>query len=186
MRQGELLKISEVERDLNELKKENEALKKENISLVNRCENLYSELQKAVAQERETQEKLQTVYTDLENLRKQNSHLHQYLEKIDEQQRFENTGGKITKVKERQQRRKLRELKTSVEESLWFAKTLGLNLDSACFKDGNGENYTLDYSSKENPKSFKDLSEDEQEKVKCVLFLWISSALVTQPIMSSP
>lgn len=48
------MKISDVERDLNELKKENEALKKENISLLNRCENLYTELQKAVAQKRET------------------------------------------------------------------------------------------------------------------------------------
>ena len=171
VRQGELVRISEVERDLKELKKENEALKEENITLQTRCENVYMELQKAVAQERETQEKLQTVYADLENLKKQNSHLHQYLDKIEEQQGFENTGGKITKVKDRQQRRKLRELKTSVEKSLWFAKTLGLNLDSACFKDDNGENYKLDYSSKENLKSFKDLSDEEQEKVKCVLFL---------------
>ena len=156
---------------MNELKKENEALKNENISLLNRCENLYTELQIAVAKERETQGKLQTLYADLENLKKQNSHLHQYLEKIEEQQSFENTRGKITEVKERQQRRKLQELKTSVAKSLWFAKTLGLNLDSACFKDDNGEIYKLDYCSKENPKSFKDLPDEEQEKVKCVLFL---------------
>ena len=77
--QGELLKISEVEKDLNELKRENEALKKENISLLNRCENLYTELQKAVAPQSKTQEKLQIVYADLENPRKQKSHLHQYL-----------------------------------------------------------------------------------------------------------
>lgn len=114
---------------------------------------------------------MQTVYADLENLRKQNSHLHQYLEKIEEQQRFEKPGRKITEVKERQQCCKLQELKTSVEKPLWFAKTLGLNLDSARFKDDIGENYTLDYSCKENPKSFKDLSYEEQEKVKCVLFL---------------
>lgn len=111
MQQGELVRISEVERDLEELRKENEALKEENTSLLTRCENLYSELQKAVAQGRETQEKLQTVYADLENLRKQNSHLHQYLDKIEEQQRFENTRGKIIEVKDRQQRRKLREFK---------------------------------------------------------------------------
>jgi len=171
VRQGELVRISQVERDLKELKKENEALKEENTSLLTRCENLYSELQKAVAQERETQEKLQTVYADLENLRKQNSHLRQYLDKIEEQQRFENTRGKIIEVKDRQQRRKLQELKTSVEKALWFAKTLGLNLDSACFKDDKGEKYKLDYSSEGNPKSFKDLSDKEQEKVKCVLFL---------------
>ena len=31
------------------------------------------------------------------------------------------TGKKMSEVKERQQRRKLRELKTAVEKSLWFA-----------------------------------------------------------------
>ena len=171
VRQGELLSITEVESNLKKLKVENEALKEENISLLSSCESLYTELQKAVAQEKETQEKFQTVSVDLENLKKENSHLHQYLDKIEEQKRFANTGGKILEVKGRQQRRKLRELKTSVEKSLWFAKTLGLKLDSACFKDDNGENYKLDYSSKENPKSFKDLPDEEQEKVKCVLFL---------------
>ena len=171
VRQGELLSITEVESNLKKLKVENEALKEENISLLSRCESLYTELQKAVAQEKETQEKSQTVSVDLENLKKENSHLHQYLDKIEEQKRFENPGGKILEVKGRQQRRKLRELKTSVEKSLWFAKTLGLNLDSACFKDDNNENYKLDYSSKENPKSLKDLPDEEQEKVTCVLFL---------------
>ena len=171
VRQGELLSITEVERDLKNLKIENEALKKENVSLLTRCESLYTELQKAVAQEKETQESLQTVSLDLENLRKENSHLHQYLDKLKEQKGFENTGGKIFEVKDRQQHRKLRELKTSIEKSLWFVKTVGLNLDLACFKDDRGENYKLDYSSKENPKSFKDLPDREQEKVKCVLFL---------------
>lgn len=47
VRQRELFKIIEMERDLNELKKENDALKKENLSLLNRFENLYKELQKS-------------------------------------------------------------------------------------------------------------------------------------------
>jgi len=49
VRQGELVRISQVERDLKELKKENEAPKEENISLLTRCKRLYSELQKVVA-----------------------------------------------------------------------------------------------------------------------------------------
>ena len=61
MRQEELVRTSEVERDLKELKKENEALKEKDISLLAKCENLYyTELQKAVVQERETQEKFLT------------------------------------------------------------------------------------------------------------------------------
>ena len=61
----------------------------------------------------------------------ENAHLHQYLDKTEEQKQFATTGKRISEVKERQQRRKLRELKTAEEKSLWFAKTIGLNLSSA-------------------------------------------------------
>lgn len=58
-----------------------------------------------------------------------------------------------------------------MEKSLWFAKTLGLNLNSASFTDEKGESYSVDYTSGSTPKSFNELPEDEQEKVKSVLFL---------------
>ena len=110
-------------------------------------------------------------FVDQERLKKENAHLYQYLDKIEEQKQFATTGKKIYEVKERQQRRKLRELKTAVEKSLWFAKTFGLNLSSASFTDEKGESYNVDYSSGNTAKSFNELPEDEQEKVKSVLFL---------------
>ena len=39
-----------------------------------------------------------------------------------------NCGKSFLELKERQQRRKIRELKTYVEQALWFAETFGLKL----------------------------------------------------------
>ena len=76
----------------------------------------------------------------------------------------------MSTVGERQQRRKITELKTKVEKALWFAKTFGLDLQSAIFKDEHGENHTLTYS--ENVRrSYKDLTEAYQQKVKNILFI---------------
>lgn len=55
---------------------------------------------------------------------------------------------------------------------MWFAKTFGLELQSANFKDEHelGGNYTFSYSEKVG-KAYKDLTEDDQQKVKNVLFV---------------
>ena len=80
---------------------------------------------------KKAEEELKMTFVDQERLKKENAHLHQYLDKTEEQKQFATTGRRISEVKERQQRRKLRELKTAEEKSLWFAKTIGLNLSSA-------------------------------------------------------
>ena len=80
---------------------------------------------------KKAEEELKMTFVDQERLKKENAHLHQYLDKTEEQKQFATTGKRISEVKERQQRRKLRELKTAEEKSLWFAKTIGLNLSSA-------------------------------------------------------
>lgn len=170
VRESELFKLSEVEKKLQDLNEQNKFLQDENDTLQERCANLYNDLVRANEKEKEMQEKLQTVYADFEKIKNENSHLHEYVSKIEEQQSFHNTGGKITEVKERQQRRKLRELKGAVEKSLWFAKTLGLELETVCLTDEKGDYHKLDFAL-ENPKSWASLSEQEQEKVKAVLFL---------------
>jgi len=45
-----------------------------------------------------------STYVDLQSLKNKNSYLHQYLDKIEKQKSFENTGGNIAEVRERQQR----------------------------------------------------------------------------------
>lgn len=172
VRCGELVKIEKVEKELENTKQENETLKEEKVSLENKCEELFLELQKAIAKEIEMQESLITALTDIEYLEKKNAQLYQYLEKLSlEREQYEIKGNKINEVKQRQKRRKLKELKTTVEKSLWFAKTLGLNLQSACFKDEMGQEHNLQYQVVETRKAYKDLSDEDKEKVKSVLFL---------------
>ena len=60
-------------------------------------------------------------------------------------------------------------MKTKVNKPLWFAKSFGLDLQSAVFVDKHGGNHTLSYSEKVLT-SYKDLSEVDQEKVKSVMF----------------
>ena len=57
---------------------------------------------KAEALEKETREELELAYVDFENVRSKNSYLHEYVENIEEQPSFVNSGLKITEVKERQ------------------------------------------------------------------------------------
>ena len=61
-------------------------------------------------------------------------------------------------------------MKTKVNKPLWFAKSFGLDLQSAVFVDKHGGNHTLSYSEKVLT-SYKDLSEVDQEKVKSMLFI---------------
>ena len=123
--------IREVKNKLDQLKTEKENLEKENVRLHERCDQLYKELLEVEAVGKKAEEELKMTFVDQERLKKENAHLHQYLDKAEEQKQFATTGKKISEVKERKQRRKLRELKTAEEKSLRFAKTIGLNLSSA-------------------------------------------------------
>ena len=168
---SELVDIREVKNKLEQLKTEKENLEKENVRLHERCDQLYKELLEVEGVSKKAEEELKMTFVDQERLKKENAHLHQYLDKIEEQKQFATTGKKNPEAKERQQRRKLRKLKTAVEKSLWFAKTIVLNPSSASFTDDKAESYNVDYSSENTPKSFNELLEEEQEKVKSVLFL---------------
>ena len=57
----------------------------------------------------------------------------------------QNTGKCIPEVGRRQQRHKIKELKTQVERSLWFAKIHGLHLGFLKLSDDCGADYELDF-----------------------------------------
>ena len=71
---------------------------------------------------------------------------------------------------ERQQRRKIKELNTTVERALWFQKSFGLALNSVTFSGDADSNHTLCFE-ENRKKCFNDLSEEDQDEVKSVLFL---------------
>ena len=81
----------------------------------------------------------------------------QSFNKIADQEGFVNSGKTFSDLRERQQRRKIRELKTYVEQALWFTEKFGLKLSSVEFKDSDGVLHDINYEEKMN-KSFKDLS----------------------------
>ena len=58
-----------------------------------------------------------------------------------------------------------------MEQSLWFAETFGLTLKSATFSDKGGLNHSLFYGSNSEGKRYKDLSEEEKQRIQEILFI---------------
>ena len=96
----------------------------------------------------------------------ENKELSDSIEKMGTAMDFKNTRKHIWEVREKQQCRKLKELKTKIERALRFAETYGLTLDSASFCEQNGETHVFAFSEKYKHKGFKDVPEVDQEKIK--------------------
>lgn len=84
---------------------------------------------------------------------------------------FKNSGKDISDLGKKQQRRKVNELTTYVEKSLWFAETFGLTLKSVTFSDKCGLNHSVVYESSPEGKRYKDLSEEEKTRIKEILLI---------------
>ena len=97
--------------------------------------------------------------------------MNEYIEKIGIPENYQNTGKPIPEVGKWQQRRKIKELKTQVERCLRFAETYGLHVESLKFSDNSGTDYELDFKERPIKKSYKDLPEPEQQKIKEVLLI---------------
>ena len=132
------------------------------------------ELNKAITKIQEDQERqmeeLCTAQRKVEQLTEENTNLKVYIEKLGQDLNFHNGSKKITEVSERQQRRKLSELKNHTEKALWFAKTFGLDIQNAHFKDNEGRHHTFSYEPKQK-QTYRELSEEEQKRVQSVLFI---------------
>jgi hypothetical protein len=171
IRAGEILRASDLEIELCKLNTAKVAVEKENAALQKRCDDLYSSLVQEEELRRKTNDSLEDAKVDLQKLEKENANLCKYFDKISELEGFKNCGKPFSEVKGRQQRRKIRELKTYVEQALWFAETFGLKLSSVKFNDDEGVSHTIDYTIEDRKKGYKDLSEEEKEKVQQVLYI---------------
>ena len=180
---NELVTVGEIEAKLEIEKNLNNNLQRDNETLELRCEDLWRDLSEAQKAERFSSENLSRAERKVEELKVENLNLHSYIENLGQHLDFNNSGKKLNEVGDRQQRRKLRELKTNVEQALWFAKTFGLNLEDASFVDGNGSSHTLSYSNKEQ-KATKICLKKISRKLKLSSSSWTNSALEMQPIMS--
>lgn len=166
----EIVTISNVESELQKEVHKNEQLQQENECLKNRCEELYCQMIKAQATTKEITKSLDESSDKIEKLAEENQELHSYINKLGQHLEFRNSSKKIGEVGERQQRRQIRKVKTRIEKALWFAKTFGLDLQSVTLSDDMGGSHTMAYTEKEK-RSYKDLLEEEQKKVKSILYL---------------
>lgn len=83
-------------------------------------------------------------------LQTENLELFRYIENIGQDVSFDNKGKKICEVGERQQRRKLK---------------FDLELQSVNLLDHEGTGHTITYDESNHARAYKDLTEEEQEKV---------------------
>ena len=148
----------------SKLEEDNNDLQKENQTLQMRLDNVVRDMSGAQEAGKIADEKIQ-------NLEERNRSLQEYIQELGQDLDFRNKGyKKLSDIGERQWRRKLNGLKSNVQRALWFSKTFGLELDCIKFKDELGGSHTISYSKKVR-KSYKDLGEADQQKVKNVLFI---------------
>ena len=127
---------------------------------------------KAQAAEQAANESCSQAEEETQKLYKENENLQQYIECLGQDVSLRNYSKKFSEIGDRQQRRKLKELKTNVERALCFAKTFGLNLENVSFLDDNGATHTLTYNDNVEKKSYKNLPEEEKMKIKKILFIF--------------
>ena len=161
---NDVVKVAEVQNIVAVANKKVELLSKENEELNERCEELWTQI-------RSTNQALNSQQKDHDSLLSENKALSDYLEKVGIFSNFRNTGKGISELGKKQQHRKLTELKTYVEKSLWFAETFGLTLQSATFFDKSGFNHSILYGSTSEGKRYKDLSEEEKQRIKEILLI---------------
>jgi hypothetical protein len=170
VRADEVVTYAELEHELEKEKCKSQQLLIDNEILQNNCEELYSQMVKLEAKNKDAEQQDTRNQNEIEKLLKQNEQLQSYITRLGQDLEFENKSAKVTEVGDRQQRRKLKELKTRVEQALWFAKTFGLELESVSFSDLEGSSHSLNYSTNQEKRGYKDLPEDKKENVKSVLF----------------
>lgn len=159
----ELITLSEADAQTCKQLTINDELQKENNILEKRNESLQKCLDESIELRKETESKI-------EELEKLNQSLQNYIQGLGQDLSFCNTAGKLSQVGARHQRRKIVEVKTKVEKALWFSKTFGLEIHTVIFDDDKGLDHILSYAEKER-KSYKDLSDADQQKIKNILFV---------------
>ena len=178
--QDELLTVSSIchlESEVSRLEKENGLMRSQNVIL-----DIKHQQASTLATRLEA--KLDQASTDIEKLKEDNRSLYDVIQSISPQAHFEDKGKNIAEVGKRQQERKLKTLKTKVEQVLWFSESYGLHLDKVNFVDNCGKPYSLLFGEKTG-KSYKELPvEESNRKSSRFCILWTNSVLARPLIMN--
>lgn len=168
---NEIVQLSQLEEELKVARENVDTLAKENVYLKDQRTVISEELATIQQSKRNTEQDLDNIKNEHERVLKENEELRDYIDKIGSPNDCRNTGKVMPDVGKRQQDRKLKELKTDVERTLWFAETYGLKLESANFSDNSGASYGLTFNDCAQKKKYKDLPEAEKQKIKQILLI---------------
>ena len=166
LRSDEMEHISEIKAELQNVSFEKEILHQH-------CNELTDDLSNAKAGKSQAEEKLKDEMAKNTELLKTQQRLLQHVDEVEQLKDMENKGKKISEVGERQQCRKLKELRSKIERPVWFAKTFGIRLSAVEVKDDPNVYHTIPFAN-ENEKqrrAYKDLTEDEKDLVKQTVFI---------------
>ncbi|CAB4007100.1 Hypothetical predicted protein [Paramuricea clavata] len=164
----EIARVSEAKNELESAKAVCDTLSKEKYNLNEQCEILSKELCTLQGAKKETERKLECVTKGNQEELNKNEVLKQYIEKMAIPDNCENTGKYIADVGKRQQHRKIKELKTQVERTLWFANTYGLHLESLKLSDNSGAEYELEFTAGGTKRVIKIYQKLKSRKLKKV------------------
>lgn len=167
----EIARVTEAKEELATAQAVLDTLSKENDDLKERYQILSKELGTLQGTKKQTERDLEYVTKEYQEGLNKNESLKEYIEKMGIPDNCENTGKCIPVVGKRHQHRKIKELKTQVERSLWFAETYGLHLESLKLSDNSGTGYELEFKDRVAKKCYKDLPEAEKQKIKEVLLI---------------
>ena len=121
VKEREVVTSAELYTQITIAKEKSNALLTENEVLRARCQELCSKWMECKAKKEEATEDLAEANAKFDSLFAENKKIYSFVRKLGQDTDFENNGKTLSEVGERQQRRKLKELKTNVERALWFA-----------------------------------------------------------------
>ena len=109
--------------------------------------------------------KTQNISNQLDSLKDTNSRLIDYVKSINKKVGTANSGKEFSEIIENNKSRKIKEFKSKGETALWFAESYGL-LEST-----DGQTVKVDFNPSSSKSSYQDLSEEERQKNKDLLFI---------------
>lgn len=164
---------NELPRRIASLEEEKAKLQEQVDSLEAKCESLVEEVLEFTQDRRRITELEQSV----ENVNDENEALQAYIQTLLERDCCKhcdstnaNKGLTYDSVSKTQKQRKLKELKTNAEKSLWFLETFGLKLDSLSLIALDGEKVNLQYNGSQK-SAYQFLSDEDKDRVKSVVYI---------------
>ena len=162
IRRNEIETVDSLRSELQKSQEEVEEWKRKYSDLAAEKERLYDDMI----------EEINELQVEMKDLKQVNKDLADYVEALEKRESLKCNGKKYHQLGTKQQGRKLRFLKTKAQCGLWFCKSFGLELTSIKLKDDEGLIHTMHYSSPTpTPHGYKNLREEEKDKVEQVLFL---------------